>query len=147
MVKCITNTNILTILINFNSYQNETNNYFSTKQCEYNVSTFDIHTACTEFAGVLELPNLKINILEEGDIEIKPANEIVTPIIDKIAQMCNHPNDLVTVANFWKLISTAEINKGMLQKLVAHRNATKAYLKQKKLDCFLALFDDALKRM
>ena len=112
-----------------------------------NVSTLDIHAACTEFADVLELPNLKVNILEEGDIEIKPANEIVTPIIDKIAQMCSHPNNLVTVANFWRLISTGEINKGMLQNIVAHRNASKAYLKQKKLDCFLALFDDALKRM
>ena len=112
-----------------------------------NVDINDIKTACTEFADVLELPELKVNILEEGDIEIKSANEIVTPIIDKIAQMCRHPNDLVTVANFWRLISTGEINKGMLQNIVAHRNATKAYLKQKKLDCFLALFDDALKRM
>ena len=112
-----------------------------------NIDINDIKTACAEFADVLELPELKVNILEEGDIEIKSANEIVTPIIDKIAQMCRHPNDLVTVANFWRLISTGEINKGMLQNIVAHRNATKAYLKQKKLDCFLALFDDALKRM
>lgn len=112
-----------------------------------NVDINDIRSACAEFADVLELPNLKVNVLEEGDLEIKSANEIVTPIIDKIAQMCRHPNDLVTVANFWKLISTGEINKGMLQNIVAHRNASKAYLKQKKLDCFLALFDDALKRM
>jgi hypothetical protein len=112
-----------------------------------NVNINDIQAACAEFADVLESPNLKVNVLEEDDLEIKSANEIVTPIIDKITQMCKHPNDLVTVANFWRLISTAEINKGMLQKLVAHRNATKAYLKQKKLDCFLVLFDDALKRM
>lgn len=112
-----------------------------------NVSINDIQAACAEFADVLELPNLKVNVLEEGDLEIKSANEIVTPIIDKIAQMCRHPNDLVTVANFWRLISTGEINKGMLQNIVTHRNASKAYLKQKKLDCFLALFDDALKRM
>lgn len=112
-----------------------------------NVDINDIKTACVEFADTLELPNLKVNILEEGDIEIKSANEIVTPIIDKIAQMCKHPNDLVTVANFWRLISTGEINKGMLQNIVAHRNASKAYLKQKRLDCFLALFDDALRRM
>ena len=112
-----------------------------------NVDVNDIKAACVEFADTLELPNLKVNILEEGDIEIKSANEIVTPIIDKIAQMCKHPNDLVTVANFWRLISTGEINKGMLQSIVAHRNASKAYLKQKRLDCFLALFDDALRRM
>lgn len=112
-----------------------------------NVDINDIKSACAEFADVLELPNLKVNVLEEGDLEIKSANEIVTPIVDKITQMCSHPNNLVTVANFWRLISTGEINKGMLQNLTAHRNATKAYLKQKKLDCFLALFDDALKRM
>ena len=112
-----------------------------------NVSINDIQAACAEFADVLELPNLKVNVLEDGDLEIKSANEIVTPIIDKITQMCSHPNNLVTVANFWRLISTGEINKGMLQNIVAHRNATKAYLRQKKLDCFLALFDDALKRM
>lgn len=114
-----------------------------------NVSINDIQAACAEFADVLELPdlNLKVNVLEDGDLEIKSTNEIVTPIIEKITQMCRHPNDLVTVANFWRLISTGEINKGMLQTIVAHRNASKAYLKQKKLDCFLALFDDALKRM
>ena len=112
-----------------------------------NVSLDEIKSACAEFADVLELPNLKVNVLEEGDLEIKSANEIVTPIIDKIAQMCSHPNNLVTVANFWRLISTGEINKDMLQNIVTHRNASKAYLKQKKLDCFLALFDDALKRM
>lgn len=112
-----------------------------------NVDINDIKSACVEFADVLELPNIKVNVLDEGDFEIKSANEIVTPIIDKITQMCRHPNDLVTVANFWRLISTGEINKGMLQNIVAHRNASKAYLKQKKLDCFLALFDDALKRM
>ena len=112
-----------------------------------NASIDDIRTACSEFADVLELSNLKVNVLDEGDLEIKSANEIVTPIIDRIAQMCRHPNDLVTVANFWRLISTGEIDKGMLQNIVAHRNASKAYLKQKKLDCFLALFDDALKCM
>ena len=112
-----------------------------------NVDINDIRSACAEFADVLELPNLKVNVLEEGDLEIKSANEIVTPIIDQIALMCRHPNDLVTVANYWRLISTGEINKGMLQNIVAYRNASKAYLKQKKLECFLALFDDALKRM
>jgi hypothetical protein len=112
-----------------------------------NASIDDIQAACAEFADVLELPNLKVNVLEEGDIQIQSSTEIVNPIIDRITSMCKHPNDLVTVANFWRLISTGEINKGMLQNVVAHRNATKAYLRQKKLDCFLALFDDALKRM
>ena len=112
-----------------------------------NASIDDIKVACTEFADSLELPDLKVNILEDADLEIKPASEIVIPIIDKIVQMCTHPSNLVTVANFWRLISTGEINKGMLQNIVAHRNASKAYLKQKKWDCFLALFDDALKRM
>lgn len=112
-----------------------------------NASIDDIKVACTEFADSLELPDLKVNVLEEADLKIKPASEIVIPIIDKIVQMCSHPSNLVTVANFWRLISTGEINKGMLQNIVAHRNASKAYLKQKRWDCFLALFDDALKRM
>ena len=112
-----------------------------------NVSVDDIREAASEFANVLEIPAIKVNVLEEGDIQIQSSTEIVNPIIDRITSMCKHPNDLVTVANFWRLISTGEINKSALQKLVAHRNATKAYLKQQKLDCFLALFDDALKRM
>ena len=112
-----------------------------------NASIDDIKVACTEFADSLELPDLKVNILEESDLEIKSANEIVIPLIDKVVQMCLHPSNLVTVANFWRLISTGEINKCMLQNIVAHRNASKAYLKQKRWDCFLALFDDALKRM
>lgn len=112
-----------------------------------NVSHDDIKQACAEFADVLELPTLKVNVLDEADIQVESATDIVTPIINSIYGKCNHPNNLVSVANFWRLVSTGEINKGMLQTLATHRNATKAYLKQKKLDCFLALFDDALKRM
>ena len=109
--------------------------------------TNDIRHACTEFAEALELSDIKVNILEEADIQVQSASDIVTPIIDIIVDHCNHPNQLISVANFWKLVSTGEINKAMLQQLAAHRNATKAHLKQRKLDCFLALFDDALKRM
>lgn len=112
-----------------------------------NVSHDDIKQACAEFADVLELPTLKVNVLDEADIKVESATDIVMPIINAIYGKCNHPNNLVSVANFWRLVSTGEINKSMLQTLATHRNATKAYLKQKKLDCFLALFDDALKRM
>lgn len=112
-----------------------------------NVDHNDIKQACAEFADVLELPTLKVNVLDETDIKVESAADIVTPIINGIYSKCSHPNNLVSVANFWRLVSTGEINKGMLQTLATHRNATKAYLKQKKLDFFLALFDDALKRM
>lgn len=107
----------------------------------------DIRQAATEFADCLELPMLKVNILDEGDIQIESASETVKPIIADICTKCLHPNPLFTVANFWRLISTGEISKGDLEKLMAHRNATKAYLKSKKRESFLTLFDDALKRM
>lgn len=107
----------------------------------------DIRQAAEEFAECLELPTLKVNILEEGDIQIESAGSIVNPIIANICAKCVNVNPLITVANFWRLISTGEISKGDLSKLMAHRNATKAYLKNEKLECFLALFDDALKRM
>ena len=112
-----------------------------------NIDENDIKQACTKFAEVLELPTIKVNILNEADIQVQSANDIVNPIISTIVDHCVHPNQLITVANFWKLISTGEIDKAMLQTLAAHRTATKANLKQRKLDCFLALFDDALKRM
>lgn len=112
-----------------------------------NIDESDIKQACAEFAEVLEIPTLKVNVLDEADIEIQSASDIVQPIINAIIDHCNHPNQLITVANFWRLVSTGEVNKAMLQTLAAHRTATKAYLKQHKSDCFLALFDDALKRM
>lgn len=112
-----------------------------------NIDENDIKQACAEFAEVLELPTLKVNVLDEADIQVQSANDIVNPIINSIVDHCVHPNQLITVANFWRLVSTGEVNKAMLQTLAAHRNATKANLKQRKLECFLALFDDALKRM
>lgn len=112
-----------------------------------NVDRDDIKRACAEFADVLELPTLKVNVLDEADIRVESANELVVPIINTIYGKCNHPNNLVSVANFWRLVSTGEINKGMLQTLATHRNATKAYLKQKQLERFLELFDAALKQM
>lgn len=107
----------------------------------------DIRQAAAEFAECIELPTLKVNILEEGDIQIESASEIIKPIVANICAKCINPNPLFTVANFWRLISTGDISKGDLEKLMAHRNATKAYLKNRKMECFLALFDDALKRM
>lgn len=107
----------------------------------------DIKNACAEFAECLELPALKVNVLDESDIQIESVNATISPIIETICTKCVNQDQLMTVANFWRLVSTGEINKAMLQKLAAHRNATKAYLKRKQLECFLALFDDALKRM
>lgn len=112
-----------------------------------NLSCDDIKEAAREFAEVLELPTIKVNVLDEADIQVESATETIVPIINAIYGKCNHPNQLTAIANFWRLVSTGEINKAMLQTLAVHRNATKQYLKQKQLDCFLALFDDALKRM
>lgn len=112
-----------------------------------NIDAQDIKHACAEFAECLELPALKVNVLDEADIQVENAANIVSPIIEKICTKCVNQDQLITVANFWRLVSTGEINKAMLQTLAAHRNATKAHLNRKKLDCFLALFDDALRRM
>ena len=112
-----------------------------------NVSIEEIKEAAVAFGDALEMPTVKVNVLNEADIEVRSSSEIVNPIIDKIIQKCAHPNNLIAVANFWRSVSTGEIDKNMLLQLSAHRTATKAYLKQKKSDCFFALFDDALKRM
>ena len=36
-----------------------------------NIDDNDIKQACAEFAEVLELPTLKVNVLDEADIEIQ----------------------------------------------------------------------------
>ena len=46
-----------------------------------NIDDNDIKQACAEFAEVLELPTLKVNVLDEADIEIQSASDIVQPII------------------------------------------------------------------
>lgn len=112
-----------------------------------NVDENDIRRGCAEFAECLELPTIKVNVLNESDIQVESAANIVSPIVEAICAKCVNQDQLITVANFWRLVSTGEINKAMLQTLAAHRNATKAHLNRKKLDCFLALFDDALRRM
>ena len=112
-----------------------------------NIDVNDIRHACTEFAETLALSEIKVNVLDESDIKVESAQQIITPILKSIIDNCVNPNPLYTVANFWRLVSTGQISKGTLEKLMIHRNATKAYLKSKKLECFLSLFDDALKRM
>lgn len=112
-----------------------------------NIDVNDIRHACTEFAETLALSEIKVNVLDESDIKVESAQQIITPILKGIIDNCVNPNPLYTVANFWRLVSTGQISKGTLEKLMIHRNATKAYLKSKKLECFLSLFDDALKRM
>ena len=112
-----------------------------------NIDVNDIRHACTEFAETLALSEIKVNVLDESDIKVESAQQIITPILKSIIDNCVNPNPLYTVANFWRLVSTGQISKATLEKLMIHRNATKAYLKSKKLECFLSLFDDALKRM
>ena len=111
------------------------------------VSESEIKAACAEFADTIGLSELKVNVLDESDIQVESAQQTITPILKNIIDNCVNPNQLFTVANFWRLVSTGQISKGALEKLMVHRNATKAYLKSKKLECFLQLFDDALKRM
>ena len=111
------------------------------------ISDDGIRCACTEFAETLMLTEIRVNVLEESDIQVESISAKINPIISNICAKCVNPNPLYTVANFWRLISIGEISKGDLETLMAHRNATKAWLKNKKLECFLSLFDDALKRM
>lgn len=112
-----------------------------------NIDINDIKAAAKEFADVLELPAIKVNILEEGDIEIKSASEIVNPIVDGILRDCDSHNPFVMMANFWNLISNGHIDKAKLQTLIAHRNATKLRLKQRDKEQLLRLIDEALTQM
>ena len=107
----------------------------------------NIREACVSFAESLGLTTVKVNILNESDIQVESAIVTIDPIVSNICAKCINPNPLVTVANFWRLISTGEISKKDLEILMKNNHATKAYLRNKKLECFFTLFDDALKRM
>lgn len=112
-----------------------------------NISEAEIKEGCAEFASVLELTSIRVNVLEEGDLQVENPVAVVSSIIDSIFTRCMNQDPLITIANFWRCVSVGEITKAQLQKLITHRNATKAHLKAKKAECFLSLFDEALKQM
>lgn len=112
-----------------------------------NISDQEIKEALVDVCVQLEIPTIKVNILEEKDIKLDDVNNIISKDVDTILRDCMNQDHLISVANFWRNISTGQINKQTLLTLTRNRTALKAYLQKKKAEYFLKLFDNALLMM
>ncbi len=112
-----------------------------------NVSETEIKDALIDFGIQLDLPAIKVNILEERDIKVEDVNTMIGKDVDVILQECMNQDRLISIANFWRNISMGKINKATLLKLTKNRIALKAYLQKKQAEYFLHLFDSALTAM
>ena len=95
----------------------------------------------------LDIPTIKVNILEEKDIKLDDINYVISKDADIILRDCMNQDNLISVANFWKNISQGKITKQTLLTLTRNRAALTAYLKKKNAEYFLKLFDNALLMM
>lgn len=111
------------------------------------VSDSEIKEGLTNFAIQLDIASIKVNILEEKDIKIDSINSIIGKDIDEILKDCMNQDNLISVANFWRNVSTGKINKQLLLNLTKNRIALRAYLQKKNAEYFLKLFDTALLMM
>ena len=107
----------------------------------------EIKEGLTNFAIQLDIASIKVNILEEKDIKIDSINSIIGKDIDEILKDCMNQDNLISVANFWRNVSTGKINKQLLLNLTKNRIALRAYLQKKNAEYFLKLFDTALLMM
>ena len=107
----------------------------------------EIKEGLTNFAIQLDIASIKVNILEEKDIKIDSINSIIGKDIDEILKDCMNQDNLISIANFWRNVSTGKINKQLLLNLTKNRIALKAYLQKKNAEYFLKLFDTALLMM
>lgn len=111
------------------------------------VSDAEIKEGLTNFAIQLDIASIKVNILEEKDIKIDSINSIIGKDIDEILKDCMNQDNLISIANFWRNVSTGKINKQILLNLTKNRIALRAYLQKKNAEYFLKLFDTALLMM
>lgn len=107
----------------------------------------EIKEGLTNFAIQLDIASIKVNILEEKDIKIDSINSIIGKDIDEILKDCMNQDNLISIANFWRNVSTGKINKQLLLNLTKNRIALRAYLQKKNAEYFLKLFDTALLMM
>lgn len=107
----------------------------------------EIKEGLTSFAIQLDIASIKVNILEEKDIKIDSINSIIGKDIDEILKDCMNQDNLISIANFWRNVSTGKINKQLLLNLTKNRIALRAYLQKKNAEYFLKLFDTALLMM
>lgn len=112
-----------------------------------NISEAEIKDALTNLGIQLDVPTIKVNILEERDIKLEDVNATISKDIDTILQECMNQDRLISIANFWRNISMGKINKSTLLKITKNRIALKAYLQKKQAEYFLQLFDYALTAM
>lgn len=107
----------------------------------------EIKEGLTNFAIQLDIASIKVNILEEKDIKIDSVNSIIGKDIDEILKDCMNQDNLISIANFWRNVSTGKINKQLLLNLTKNKIALRAYLQKKNAEYFLKLFDTALLMM
>lgn len=107
----------------------------------------EIKEGLTNFAIQLDIASIKVNILEEKDIKIDSINSIIGKDIDEILKDCMNQDNLISIANFWRNVSTGKINKQLLLNLTKNKIALRAYLQKKNAEYFLKLFDTALLMM
>lgn len=112
-----------------------------------NVSETEIKEALINLGIQLDIPTIKVNILEEKDVKIDDVYTIIGKTVDEILKDCMNQDNLISVANFWRNVSTGKINKSLLLDLTKNRIALKAYLQKKNAEYFLKLFDNALLMM
>lgn len=112
-----------------------------------NVSETEIKEALFNLGIQLDIPTIKVNILKEEDVKIDDAYTIIGKTVDEILKDCMNQDNLISVANFWRNVSTGKINKPLLLDLTKNRIALKAYLQKKNAEYFLKLFDNALLMM
>lgn len=109
-----------------------------------NISEAEIRDALMNLGIQLDVPTIKVNILEEKDIKLEDVNAVIGKDIDTILQECMNQDRLISIANFWRNISMGKINKSTLLKITKNRIALRAYLQKKQAEYFLQLFDSAL---
>lgn len=112
-----------------------------------NISEAEIRDALINLGIQLDVPTIKVNILEEKDIKLEDVNVAIGKDIDTILQECMNQDRLISIANFWRNISMGKINKSTLLKITKNRIALRAYLQKKQAEYFLQLFDSALTAM
>lgn len=111
------------------------------------IDTDELKLAVKAFCETLDVPAVRVNVLEKADLEIPNASAEIAPILDAILTRCKSKDPLQCVSNFWYAVAKGEIKKEHLLLLTKHRIATQNYLKKNNSMCLMQIIDNALKMM
>lgn len=92
------------------------------------------------------MDQVNVNIINSFK-KLNPTSDVASKCDAILELCCDAQSNIATITNFWKNIANNKITKGQLLEIMRHPTVARIHLKKRNAECFLNLFETALKHL